>query len=258
MAALIQISVNFSYAHPLPTYSYSTKKLGSYRLKFLQPINYRSTSTIKINSFHKDCFKTDASRENLPFLGVGRGKYGISVSRGRRVVLVKFNNGFNGLGGGSGSGGGGGGGGRVSGETARTVGNLALAILLTYLSMTGQLGWLLDAIVSLWLLAVLVPIVGIGAFLWWAGRDIIQSNCPNCGNEFQVFKSTLTDELQLCPFCSQPFSVEGDEFVPEPVKFSNQSTIFDQPFDNFNPRTKKGKGSSVSVVDIEAEVRDAE
>ena len=35
-------------------------------------------------------------------------------------------------------------------------------------------------------------------------------------------------------------AVEGDEFVPEPVKFSNQSTIFDQPFGDFNPRTKKG------------------
>ncbi|KAG6395542.1 hypothetical protein SASPL_141661 [Salvia splendens] len=251
MAALIKISISFSHARPLPAYTYSAKKFGLNKLNLLRPICYRSTSRTKIESFHKDRFKAGVSRENRPFLGVGKGKDGVPGSRGKRVVLVKFRNGFNGLGGG-------GGGGRVGGETARTVGNLALAILLTYLSMTGQLGWLLDAIVSLWLLAVLVPIVGIGAFLWWAGRDILQSNCPNCGNEFQVFKSTLTDELQLCPFCSQPFSVEGDEFVPEPVKFSNQSTIFDQPFGDFNPRTKKGKSSSVSVVDIEADVRDAE
>ncbi|KAG6397814.1 hypothetical protein SASPL_139262 [Salvia splendens] len=250
MAASIQISISFSHARPLPPYPYSAKKHCLNKFNFLRPINYRSTSRTKIESFHKDCSKAGVSRENWPFLGVGRGKDGVPVSGGKRVVLMKFRNGFNGLGGG--------GGGRVSGETARTVGNLALAILLTYLSMTGQLGWLLDAIVSLWLLAVLVPIVGIGAFLWWAGRDILQSNCPNCGNEFQVFKSTLTDELQLCPFCSQPFSVKGDEFVPEPVKFSNQSTIFDQPFGDFNPRTKKGKSSSVSVVDIEADVRDAE
>ena len=25
------------------------------------------------------------------------------------------------------------------------------------------------------LIAVLLPIVGLGAFLWWAGRDIVQS-----------------------------------------------------------------------------------
>ncbi|KAH6834809.1 transmembrane protein [Perilla frutescens var. hirtella] len=254
MVPLIQISFNFSAIHPLPKYSDSSKKLGLYKLKFLQPINYSSASRIKIKSFHVHSFRADASREKLQFLGVGRVKDGISVSSGRRAVLVKFNNGFNGLGGG----GGGGGGGRVNGETARVVGNLALAILLTYLSMTGQLGWLLDAIVSLWLLAVLVPIVGIGAFLWWAGRDIVQGNCPNCGNEFQVFKSTLNNDLQLCPFCTQPFSVEGDEFVRDPVTFSNQSTIFDQAFNDFSPRAKKGKDSSLSVVDVEAEIRDAE
>ncbi|KAL0443494.1 UNVERIFIED_CONTAM: hypothetical protein Slati_2072100 [Sesamum latifolium] len=82
--------------------------------------------------------------------------------------------------------------------------------------------------------------------------------CPNCGNEFQVFKSTLNDELQLCPFCSQPFSVVGDEFVREPVKFSNESTTFGQAFSDFSPLKKKGKGSSAPVVDVEAEIRDAD
>lgn len=140
MAALIQISINFSVVHSLPKYSDSSKTLRSYRTNFLQPVKYGSASRIKINSFHNN-FKADASKEKLPFLGMGRGKGGILFSRDRRVVMAKFKNGFNGLGGG---------GVRVSGETARAVGNLALAILLTYLSVTGQLGWLLDAIVSLW------------------------------------------------------------------------------------------------------------
>lgn len=65
--------------------------------------------------------------------------------RKKRVVLVKNNQGF-------GFNGGGGGGGRDDGATARILGNLALAIGLTYLSMTGQLGWILDAIVSIWVL----------------------------------------------------------------------------------------------------------
>lgn len=34
--------------------------------------------------------------------------------------------------------------------------------------------------------------------------------------------------------------MEGDEFVRDPVKFSNQSTIFDQAFSDFSPSTKKG------------------
>lgn len=62
--------------------------------------------------------------------------------RGRRrkgrLVLVRANN-FNG-----------GGGGWDKNTTARVLGNLALAVGLTYLTMTGQLGWLLDAIVSIW------------------------------------------------------------------------------------------------------------
>lgn len=37
-----------------------------------------------------------------------------------------------------------------SNNRGRVLGNLALAIALTYLSFTGQLGWILDAIVSLW------------------------------------------------------------------------------------------------------------
>jgi len=59
-----------------------------------------------------------------------------SLNRKRRVVRVrglKFNGGDN-----NGNG--------------RILGNLALAIGLTYLSMTGQLGWILDAIVSVWVL----------------------------------------------------------------------------------------------------------
>lgn len=146
MPALLQISVNFSsLLYPLQ----KSHKDSNFNLKFQQPISFYSNSRTKIESFHKDKFIAEALGKNLPSLGVGRGKDGILVSRStRRVVVVKFNNGFNGLGGGGGEGGGGGG--RINGETARVLGNLGLAIVLTYLTMNGQLGWLLDAIVSLW------------------------------------------------------------------------------------------------------------
>ncbi|KAJ4899406.1 Uncharacterized protein Rs2_13357 [Raphanus sativus] len=170
-----------------------------------------------------------------------------SLNRKRRVFKVSCNKGldFNG-------------GGDNNGNNGRILGNLALAIGLTYLSMTGQLGWVLDAIVSVWLVVVIVPILGLGAFLWWAQRDIVQSSCPNCGNEFQIFKSSLDDEVQLCPFCTQPFSVADDKFVKEPVKFSNQTTAFGQDLNGFSSPPKKGKGFSTAVVDIEAEVTDAD
>lgn len=241
MSTLVQFSIKFSHLKPndniyktQPTFSFSN----------LDP---------KFSSFHLGGFKLRACRERCSFLGGAVFKNGCmweekGCKREKRVVLVKNNKGF-----GFNNGGGGG---RDDGSTARILGNLALAAGLTYLSMTGQLGWIIDAIVSIWIFAVLVPIVGLGAFLWWAGRDIMKGTCPNCGNDFQVFKSTLNEELQLCPFCGQPFSVDGNEFVKEPVNFSNQSTTFGQAFDNFS-RSKNDKDSG-RAIDVEAEIKDAD
>ncbi|XP_057458319.1 uncharacterized protein LOC130749060 isoform X1 [Lotus japonicus] len=210
--------------------------------------------TTKCNSsLRSSSFKPRAYRERWSFLGAGAVfKNGglLEEKRSKRVVLVK-NFDLN-----SGGGGGGGGGGKDDGDTARLWGNIAVAIGLTYLSFTGQLGWILDAIVSIWIIAVIVPIVGLGAFLWWAGRDIMQGTCPNCGNDFQVFKSTLNDDLQLCPYCGQPFSVVGNEFVKDSVKFSNQSTTFGQAFNNFS-RSSNEKDSG-RAIDVEAEIMDAD
>lgn len=62
---------------------------------------------------------------------------------------MRFNQGF-------GFNGGGGGGGRDNSGTIRLLGNVALAIGLTYLSMTGQLGWIFDAIG--WVLDIAISI----------------------------------------------------------------------------------------------------
>ncbi|KAK8622769.1 hypothetical protein V6N13_117671 [Hibiscus sabdariffa] len=238
-----------------------------------KPICCCTIKSPRATSLQPKRFKLGAlGRQRWNFGEVCRDKDGIfwkeeGWKRKRRVVLVMFNQdfGFNG--------GGGGGGGKMNSDTARLLGNIALAIVLTYLSVTDQLGWVLDAIVSVWLIAVLVPIFGMGAFLWWAGhQDILQSSvissfssssylrfqCPNCGNDFQIFKSFLNDELQLCPYCSQPFSVVDDKFVKEPVKFSNKTSKVKQAFNGFSPGFKKGNDTSPAVVDVEAEVKDVD
>ncbi|KNA15458.1 hypothetical protein SOVF_098120 [Spinacia oleracea] len=224
--------------------------------KSLQPIKFYHLNCTKNGVFRQNCIKIELCAYRRRGV-LQTSKDGIlwgdrkKLRLQKRVVLVKFNqfpNNFNG-----------GGDKRDDGTTARVLGNLALAVGLTYLSFTGQLGWVLDTIVSLWLLAIIVPVVGFGVFLWWAGRDIIQDSCPSCGNAFQVFKSTLNDEPQLCPYCTQPFSVEGKKFVKEPINFSSKrSTPFGQTFDDFSPRSRKDKNASTSVVDIEAEVKDAD
>ncbi|GMN65226.1 hypothetical protein TIFTF001_034303 [Ficus carica] len=239
MTTALQISINFS------AYNLRTLYGDTYSQK---PINFRTKSGTILPQ--KNRFKLRVYKERFSFSG-GAGKDGILLKKKKkkRLVLVRSNQGFGFNGGG--------GGGKDDGTTARVLGNLALAIGLTYLSITGQLGWLLDAIVSIWLLAVIIPIVGLGAFLWWAGRDIVQDSCPNCGNDFQIFKSTMNDDLQLCPFCSQPFSVVDNKFVRDSVKFSNQSTTFAEAFNEFS-RSRKGKETSAAVVDVEAEIKDAD
>ncbi|XP_058073213.1 uncharacterized protein LOC131221925 [Magnolia sinica] len=242
MSTAFQISIHFSVLNTIS--DDPTKRKSFFGLKSQQPINGFSPPRIKLKALGGRCSLWRESIEKDGFL-MGKEK------NQKRVVLVRVNRGF-GFGGG-----GGGGGGRDNSNTARVLGNLALAIGLTYLSMTGQLGWVLDAIVSIWLLAVLLPIAGLGAFLWFAGRDIVQGSCPNCGNDFQIFKSSLKDGVQFCPFCTQPFSVQDDKFVRESAKFSSEpSPTFGQAFNGFSRRTEKGKSSSVTVVDIEAEVKD--
>ncbi|XP_078148736.1 uncharacterized protein LOC144544190 [Carex rostrata] len=172
----------------------------------------------------------------------------------RRLVLVRSNRGFN-------FNRNGGGGGWDKANTRRLIGNLAFAAGLTYLSVTGQLGWVLDAIVSIWVLTVILPIVGIAAFFYFVAQDIVQSSCPNCGNDFRIFKSSLNDGPQLCPFCSQPFSVQGNEFVRESARFSSEkSPRFTQAFNEFSRRVGREKATSTSttIVDVEAEVKDAD
>lgn len=249
MAAL-QISFHFSALRSICDDSFSKKTCLGFKL--LPPRNCYSLSRRKLSLLHGNGRKLRAFAVGWSFLGDTEEKDGIFMGREnkeKRVVVVRVNQGF---------GFNGGGGGKDNSNTARLLGNIAFAIGLTYLSMTGQLGWILDTIVSIWLLAVILPVAGLGAFLWFAGRDIVQSSCPNCGNDFQIFKSSLKDGVQLCPFCTQPFSVQDNKFVRESANFSNQSSTFRQAFNGFSPSPEKGKSSSSTVVDIEAEVKDVD
>ncbi|KAI3844538.1 hypothetical protein MKX03_006923 [Papaver bracteatum] len=259
----LQISINISTLNSSCDYLNRCKflKRSFFSLKFLQPTSLYSPSGTNIGCVLKNGFNLRDLEEKNCLLGE-KNQILLRLERrirrnDKRVVVVKANGGF-GLSGSGGGRGGGGGGGDNNG-TGKLLGNIAVVIGLAYLSVTDQLGWILDAIVSLWLLAIILPALGLGAFIWWAGQDMVQDSCPNCGNEFQIFKSSLKDGPQLCPYCSQPFSVKGNKFVQEPTIFSNQSTTYGQAFDGFSGKKgKTGKISSLPVVDVEAEVMDVD
>ncbi|KAG5551217.1 hypothetical protein RHGRI_009594 [Rhododendron griersonianum] len=311
MTTLLHISISLSPLCALHLHEARTERQRCCGLRLPQPFCCPSLLRTKIGFLHQKRFKLGVCRERWSFLEVREGKDGILVReegwrRRKKVVLVKSNQGF-----------GGGGGGRDNGGTARLLGNLALAIGLTYLSVTGQIGllfdaigWVFDVVVSLsvnirchpndifvdgfafdMLLCLLVhspklyygpPVFhaiqyisvcytlcynmtrkkyGSSNFILIQNTDPVFDSlffvqCPNCGNDFKIFRSAVNNDLQLCPFCTQPFSVVGNKFVSDPVNFSNKSTTFGEAFNNFSSRSSKGKDFSSAVVDIEAEVTD--
>ncbi|XP_057846694.2 uncharacterized protein LOC131056354 [Cryptomeria japonica] len=243
LTCLSNLSINSEFYRPsINSLSTSNNSLRSWRYTFKHiysnscKILYSNSSNhrpleshIVLSSSHKKVYFTE----------------GFYPNRGRKqTIVVKLYPRFNG----------GGGGGGERNETERVVFNLAMAGALTYLTVTGKMGWVFDAIVSLSLFAVLVPVAGVVVFLWFAGREMVQGNCPNCGNEFQVFRFDLTDGPQLCPYCTQPFELE--EFVRESPRFStDRFGNVKQPFGGFTSGQKEQDPSEM-VVDVEAEVKD--
>lgn len=215
---------------PLPTNSVSVERR---KFLFLTRNGGLSKLPLKINVFLGKDFDNDGILKR--------------IGRKERLLVVRAKQGFNSEDGGW-----------DKSNSSRVLGNLALAVGLTYLTVTGQLGWLVDALVSIWLLAFLLPIVGLGAFFLFAGRDIIQSNCPNCGNNFQILKSSMKDGLQFCPYCTQPFSVQGNKFERESARFSSErSAAPERVFNGSFTGSERGT-STATIVDIEAEVKDIE
>lgn len=144
--ALVQTCINFStYSnfHVCPC-----RKQSCSKLRLLHPISPFPLSRPKVGSLRQTEFKFKGHvRETRSFLGGGSCQnWNLARDEGgwrgkKRAVVVRFNQGF---------GFNGGGGDRDNSGNVRLLGNLAVAIGLTYLSITGQLGWVLDAIVSIW------------------------------------------------------------------------------------------------------------
>ncbi|GKV15888.1 hypothetical protein SLEP1_g26624 [Rubroshorea leprosula] len=219
MISVVRVSLSFS--------SFINSANGEFWRK---PITCYSVSRTKIAALQQKGFRVGTyKRHRWSFLEVGRGKDGILVKeeqwrRKKRVVLVRFNQGFGFNGGGAG--GGGGGGGRDNSSNARVLGNLAFAIGLTYLSMTGQLNWLLDALFSIWLLAVVLPIVGLGAFLWWAGRDIVQSSVR------LVYLFFIIPFLNSFIFVISRASSHVDPLIQSTCRIIIQKRLYNAPLSN--------------------------
>lgn len=83
----------------------------------------------------------------------------------------------------------GGGGRRMDKGTSRVVGNLAFAAVVTYLAMTGQLRWVIDAIVSLWVREFsLLKWIAYKLLLLWEHLGLVALGCLIC-----IFDENILD-----------------------------------------------------------------
>jgi rRNA maturation protein Nop10 len=135
-------------------------------------------------------------------------------------------------------GGGDSGGGGNKNELEGILGSLG-AIAAVGLFFASPLGSIFFAITnSLFLLAILVPVVGIAGFQAWQYFYTLSGACPNCGAPVTVLKDSTTEAPSFCFNCGSQLQASSDqktiEFAKEPTivddGFSTTGSIFDALF----------------------------
>ncbi len=70
------------------------------------------------------------------------------------------------------------------------------------------LGWFVTLLLGFLVFLLLLPILILLGFRWWANRLISTDACPVCGFESQAIEGTRF----LCPNCQEPLFVADGEF----------------------------------------------
>jgi endogenous inhibitor of DNA gyrase (YacG/DUF329 family) len=70
------------------------------------------------------------------------------------------------------------------------------------------LGWLIQSFFILLAFLLLLPIIGFLGLRWWLQRNLVESECPVCGQAL-----TGVNRMQFnCPSCGEPLAVEQGQF----------------------------------------------
>lgn len=84
-----------------------------------------------------------------------------------------------------------------------------LAVLTTFMLLGAVgLGWIVNGLLILVVIAIVTPVIGWFVFRWWLKRNLVEDKCPVCAYEFTGFNQT---ECQ-CPNCGEPLKVEQGHF----------------------------------------------
>lgn len=122
--------------------------------------------------------------------------------------------------GGGGSGGGGGDNGVK--DILGTLGTVA-AIGLFFASPLGSIFFAITN--SLFLLAILVPVLGFAAFQAWQTFYTTSGPCPNCGAPVQVVKDATLETSSFCFTCGSSVQASSDG---ETIEFARSNTVVDE------------------------------
>ena len=88
-------------------------------------------------------------------------------------------------------------------------GCVLIVIALALIASSIGLGWIVNGVLVLFVLALVAPVLIFWGAQWWLRRNFVQDDCPVCHYQFTGFKNT---EFQ-CPNCNEPLQVTGNSFA---------------------------------------------
>lgn len=81
---------------------------------------------------------------------------------------------------------------------------VAIAALLTSVG----LGWIVNGFIIVILLIPVAIALGVIGFQWWLKRNLVEDNCPVCGQTF----TGLNNAIARCPSCGEVVQVVDKSF----------------------------------------------
>lgn len=82
-------------------------------------------------------------------------------------------------------------------------------IALALIASSIGLGWIINGVLLLFVLALVAPVITFWGVQWWLRRKLVQDDCPVCHYQFTGFKNT---QFQ-CPNCNEPLQITGNSFA---------------------------------------------
>lgn len=96
---------------------------------------------------------------------------------------------------------------------------ILIAALLTSLG----LGWVVNGFILLILLIPVTIILGLVGFRWWLKRNVIEDDCPVCGQRF----TGLNNAIARCPSCGEVVQVVAGAFQRQAPTGTVDVTVVD-------------------------------